>query len=147
MRDADSIVQQREIYGEPLGVIAHRIMERLGLTQGRLAEGLGLSAPMLSQLMSGQRVKIGNPAVLHRLQELSDLADRATEVSLEEVAARIAGIRGEHVTISGRRTDPTATATTLRQAAPSAELLRLAGLTDAPALAELLRTAAEAPGG
>lgn len=147
MKDVDTISQQREIYGEPLGDIAHRIMARLGLTQGRLAEALGLSAPMLSQLMSGQRVKIGNPAVLHRLQELADLADGGEELAADALAARIAGIRDEHVTISGRRTDAAATAATLRTAAPAEELTRLAGLTSAPALADLLRKAAEAPGG
>lgn len=143
----DPIAQQRAIYGEPLRDIAHRIMERLHLTQGRLAEALGLSAPMLSQLMSGQRVKIGNPAVLHRLQALADLAEDADAIDADELGVRIGAIREEHATISGRRATSAAVVEALRAAGPAHELRRVADLTDAPALAELLRAAAEAPGG
>lgn len=52
---------QRNWYGEPLGALFRRLIDDLGLNQARLAGVLGLSAPMLSQLMSGQRAKIGNP--------------------------------------------------------------------------------------
>ena len=45
--------QQALLYGEPLGELARRLMAALDLTRGKLAEVLGLSAPMLSQLMSG----------------------------------------------------------------------------------------------
>ncbi|WP_420323160.1 DNA-binding protein [Kribbella catacumbae] len=72
-----------------------RIGGTLGLTQARLAEAIGLSAPMLSQLMSGQRVKIGNPAVVSRLHSLDLLVTRVTEEGLEEpqIAVELAGIR------------------------------------------------------
>lgn len=87
--------QQTELYGEPLGDLMRRIGGTLGLTQARLAEAIGLSAPMLSQLMSGQRVKIGNPAVVSRLHSLDLLVKRVTEEGLEEpqIAVELAGIR------------------------------------------------------
>ena len=65
---------QHELYGEPLADVFHRLMACFGATQGTLAQTLGISAPMLSQLMSANRVKIGNPAVVLRLQALQDLA-------------------------------------------------------------------------
>jgi transcriptional regulator with XRE-family HTH domain len=61
---------QLEWYGEPLGERFRRLLSRLELSQAQLAGILGLSAPMLSQLMSGQRAKISNPAVLSRLLQL-----------------------------------------------------------------------------
>ena len=75
---------QSQWYGEPLGTLFRRLNEDLGLNQARLATVLGLSAPMLSQLMSGQRAKIGNPAVVQRVQALQELA---AEVSRGEVSA------------------------------------------------------------
>ena len=60
-----NVEQQRALYGEPLADTAARVMGALGLTQARLAQVLQISAPMMSQLISAQRVKIGNPAVVH----------------------------------------------------------------------------------
>ncbi|EST37436.1 DNA-binding protein [Streptomycetaceae bacterium MP113-05] len=65
---------QSQWYGEPLGTLFRRLIDDLGLNQARLANVLGLSAPMLSQLMSGQRAKIGNPAVVQRVRSLQELA-------------------------------------------------------------------------
>jgi predicted transcriptional regulator len=65
---------QAQLYGEPLGVIIEGIGTSLGLTQGRIAKVLGLSAPMLSHLVSGRRVKIGNPMAHTRLLQLRALA-------------------------------------------------------------------------
>lgn len=86
---------QRTWYGEPLGELFRGLIAGLGLNQARLAVVLGLSAPMLSQLMSGQRAKIGNPAVVQRLQSLRDLADGVADGSVtpEEAAERMAEIR------------------------------------------------------
>ena len=70
---------QRSWYGEPLGDLFRRLIADLGLNQARLAAVLGLSAPMLSQLMSGQRAKIGNPAVVQRLQSLQELAGQVAD--------------------------------------------------------------------
>ena len=62
--------RQRELYGAPLGDRVRRLTAGLGITQGRLAQTLGVSPAMLSQLASARRVKIGDPAVLARLQLL-----------------------------------------------------------------------------
>jgi predicted transcriptional regulator len=87
--------QQRGWYGESLGVLFRRLIEDLGLNQARLASVLGISAPMLSQLMSGQRAKIGNPAVVQRVQALQELAAEVTVggVSAAEASARMEDIR------------------------------------------------------
>ncbi|GGT76213.1 helix-turn-helix domain-containing protein [Actinomadura citrea] len=97
---------QAEWYGEPLGDRVRPLLGRLGMSQSGLAGVLGLSAPMLSQLMSGQRAKISNPAVLHRLMAVEDLVagpgfDALTAAGLQ---ARLEGIKGESAaTTSGMR--------------------------------------------
>ena len=63
-------LRQCELYGAPLGDRVRRLTTSLGITQARLARTLGISPPMLSQLASARRVKIGDPAVLARLQLL-----------------------------------------------------------------------------
>ncbi|KIZ19407.1 helix-turn-helix domain-containing protein [Streptomyces natalensis] len=78
---------QRSWYGEPLGALFRRLIEDLGLNQARLAAVLGLSAPMLSQLMSGQRAKIGNPAVVQRVQALQELAGQVADGSVSAAEA------------------------------------------------------------
>jgi transcriptional regulator with XRE-family HTH domain len=62
-----NVALQREWYGEPLGDRVRRLVVAFDVSQAQLAEVLGLSAPMLSQLMSGRRAKIGNPAALARM--------------------------------------------------------------------------------
>ncbi|MGC4954219.1 helix-turn-helix domain-containing protein [Actinomadura citrea] len=97
---------QAEWYGEPLGDRVRPLLGRLGMSQSGLAGVLGLSAPMLSQLMSGQRAKISNPAVLHRLMAVEDLVagpgfDALTAAGLQ---ARLEEIKGESAaTTSGMR--------------------------------------------
>ncbi|WP_218826599.1 DNA-binding protein [Actinomadura meyerae] len=97
---------QIEWYGEPLGDRVRPLLDRLGLSQSGLAGVLGLSAPMLSQLMSAQRAKISNPAVLHRLMAVEEfIADPAFgELPPAAVKARLEEIRGEAApTTSGLR--------------------------------------------
>ncbi|MFA1541296.1 DNA-binding protein [Actinomadura monticuli] len=97
---------QIEWYGEPLGDRVRPLLDRLGLSQSGLAGVLGLSAPMLSQLMSGQRAKISNPAVLHRLLAVEDLvADPAFDaLAAADVKERLEEIKGETAaTTSGLR--------------------------------------------
>ncbi|GAA0902331.1 MULTISPECIES: DNA-binding protein [Streptomyces] len=86
---------QRNWYGEPLGVLFRKLIDDLGLNQARLAAVLGLSAPMLSQLMSGQRAKIGNPAVVQRVQLLQELAGQVANgsVSAAEATERMEEIK------------------------------------------------------
>lgn len=143
---------QRELYGEPLGEVFRRAIDTLGLTQGRLAATLGLSAPMLSQLMTAQRVKIGNPAVLHRLDELNALVEevRGGRVGSDGLPGRLDAIRQ----VTGRLTrttdqralaDDDVVATLrglLRAVASGQELAAATELLEPryPALAELLTT-------
>ena len=99
MDDADiqrNREQQAQLYGAPLAVLCGRVHDVLGLNQARTAEVLGLSRPMMSQLISAQRVKIGNPAVLHRLQMLGDLCDEIDQgrVQLGDVPGRLGDISG-----------------------------------------------------
>jgi len=86
---------QTQWYGEPLGDLFRRLIDDLGLNQARLASVLGLSAPMLSQLMSGQRAKIGNPAVVQRVQALQELAAEVArgETSAADATQRMDDIR------------------------------------------------------
>lgn len=96
----DAREQQRVLYGEPLSDLVGRVAAGLQLTQGRLAETIGLSAPMLSQLVSGQRVKIGNPAVVHRLGALVRLLTDAPGLNRAELDARLTQIRGQQPTLT-----------------------------------------------
>jgi predicted transcriptional regulator len=157
-RAQEAMELQRGWYGEPLGDLFRRLITALGLNnQVRLAGVLGLSAPMLSQLMSGQRAKIGNPVVVQRLQMLQELAWEVTEgtTGAMEAAARMDRIRtaaGTSVlstTHSGAQRTAAATSreivhgiqTVLRSVAAADEIADAAG-TLAPAhpqLAEFLR--------
>lgn len=95
-RAQEAMELQRGWYGEPLGDLFRRLIADLGLgNQVRLATVLGLSAPMLSQLMSGQRAKIGNPVVVQRLQMLQELAWQVVEgtTGTTEAAARMDQIK------------------------------------------------------
>ncbi|MEU8704024.1 MULTISPECIES: DNA-binding protein [unclassified Streptomyces] len=111
---------QRSWYGEPLGALFRRLIDDLGLNQARLAAVLGLSAPMLSQLMSGQRAKIGNPAVVQRVQALQELASQVADgsVSAGEAADRMEEIKksqgGSVLTHTGQ-TSSTGGAPTVRR--------------------------------
>ena len=62
-----NLTLQREWYGEPLGDRIRRLVVAFDVSQTQLADVLGISAPMLSQVMSGRRAKIANPVVLIRL--------------------------------------------------------------------------------
>src|SRR4051812_32479899 len=53
-------MQQVDIYGETWADRLGRLLRAYNLSQAKLASVIGLSAPMLSQLISGQRVKISN---------------------------------------------------------------------------------------
>lgn len=65
--------RQVDLYGLSWSDRLHRLMTAYRLTQARLAAVIGLSAPMVSQLISGQRVKISNPAVYARVVRLEEL--------------------------------------------------------------------------
>jgi hypothetical protein len=145
----DAREQQRMLYGEPLGDLVTRLIAGLGLTQGRLAETLGISAPMLSQLVSAQRVKIGNPAVVHRLSALMALLDEAPHLTRGELDQRLAAVRAEQATLT-TSTDGedhaqgrAFTLATLRRVSTSDELVAAAdALSPSSKLGALLREAA-----
>lgn len=65
--------QQLAIYGESWADRFGRLLAGFGVSQSRLAAVIGLSAPMMSQLITGQRVKISNPAVYGRIVRLEEM--------------------------------------------------------------------------
>lgn len=146
-----NVAQQREFYGEPLGDRVRRLVVAFDVSQAQLAEVLGLSPPMLSQLMSGRRGKIGNPAVLARMlmlerrvltpsvasgdpaairQALEEVRDSRPTVGRETLALEE---HGEQTLLPG-----------LRRIAPPHDLAAAAAELDErfPELAELFRRAA-----
>jgi predicted transcriptional regulator len=144
---------QEQLYGAPLAALCHRLQNVLGLNQARTAEVLGLSRPMMSQLISAQRVKIGNPAALNRLQILGDLCDEVEQdriapssipSRLDQVASTAANLARS--TQTSVRADPAAAARVvqdLMRATDSAdELLHAADMLEArhPRIAQMLRT-------
>lgn len=169
--DNASVVQrnralQAEWYGEPLGERFRRLLDRLTLSQAQLADVLGLSAPMVSQLMTGARAKISNPVVLARLAVLDELAADAEFLARPpaERMAELASLAVEPLGTGGSGTMATTTTTTrtirtdqapvtpradpaaavqalLRAVASAGELEEAARILDAghPGLAEVLR--------
>jgi transcriptional regulator with XRE-family HTH domain len=153
--------RQRELYGAPLGDRVRRLTAALGITQARLARTLGLSPAMLSQLASARRVKIGDPAVLARLQLLDQRCatapprgTAAVDALLDEVGrARLQWSAGDvpdlrrGAPVRARPVPRPSPVDALRAVAPPARLAAAAA-TLAPAfpeLAEVLRQAASHP--
>ncbi|NHN56731.1 DNA-binding protein [Calidifontibacter sp. DB0510] len=146
---------QERLYGAPLSAVVEQIGTRLGLTQGAIAQVLGLSAPMMSHLVSGRRVKIGNPIAHSRLAQLRALSDDVAagripaggvEAAIARIAANsdtwstgarvVAPLPGGGSPVGGRRVQEL-----FRQVADAADYLDAARLIerDFPAIAELLR--------
>ncbi len=144
---------QRQWYGEPLGDRVRRLVVAFRTSQAQLAEVLGISAPMLSQVMSGRRAKIGNPSVLARLVMLERkvLLPGVVAGESEAVQQALEDVRHSRPSV-GRDTLPVAQRThgeesvwpVLRRLAKPSELESAADLIDTnhPGLAELLRRAA-----
>jgi len=150
---ARNVAQQREWYGEPLGDRVRRLVVAFDVSQAQLADVLGVSPPMLSQLMSGRRAKIGNPAVLARMVMLERrvLTPEVASGDPAAIRAALVQVRDSRPTV-GRDTllvdedGDQAAIQALRKFAEPAELEAAAGLlTDEfPALAGLLVRAADA---
>lgn len=155
--------RQREIYGAPLGERVRHLVGMLGISQARLARALGMSPAMLSQLVSGRRVKIGDPAALARFQMIDHRCARITEqpsaTAVETLLAEVGRARWRWVgptpvTSTGPASPaslrvPTVHRTTcpaeaLRRICPPAQLAAAAAVLGAgfPELAEALRRAA-----
>jgi transcriptional regulator with XRE-family HTH domain len=139
--------RQRELYGEPLGDRIRRAQAALGVSQARLAEGLGLSSAMLSQLVSARRVKIGDPAVLARLLLLDrhvrqlPAGEPGDPVEVEELLSHLRATKAHLGIPGGVPGDPVEV---LRAVAAPAQLAAAATVLAPrfPAIAELLRRAA-----
>ncbi|WP_127782385.1 helix-turn-helix transcriptional regulator [Rhodococcus sp. X156] len=147
--------KQREYYGEPFGERARRLVVEFDISQAQLAAVLGVSAPMLSQVMSGRRQKLANPVALARLvlleraaltiagqarrrQALHEVATAAPAV----VVAQAAGERGPvHAAVAA---GTPSLVQALRELCGSDELARCAHLVaaESPVLARLLSQAA-----
>lgn len=142
------LAAQTEMYGEPLGQRIGRVLAAYRLSQARLAAVLGLSPPMLSQLMSGQRAKISNPAVLGRLVRLEELAPAASvdpaarDAALSEVQGSRPALSTRRHLADGVRPHPSAAAHALAAQLPAEVLLAAATEVRDARLAQLLRAAA-----
>jgi transcriptional regulator with XRE-family HTH domain len=138
---------QSELYGAPLGDVVEELTAAFGVSRGALAGALGLSAPMLSQLASGHRVKIGNPSAVHRLQRLVGVLPeiRAGHLDAGEAMRSIeAEDPGQVLTRTSqlvRRRGAADVQQVLRSAASADELAEAASLLEErfPELAEVLR--------
>ena len=153
---ARNVALQREWYGEPLVDRVRRLVVAFDVSQAQLAEVLGLSAPMLSQLMSGRRAKIGNPAVLARMvllerrvltPEVASGDPTAIRVALEQVRdsrPTVSRPTGSRETLPVEEHNDEVLVPALRALAGPAELAAAAGLLGEgfPSLAGLLRRAA-----
>ena len=147
-----NLALQREWYGEPLGDRVRRLVVAFDVSQANLADVLGISAPMLSQVMSGRRAKIGNPAVMARLIMLErkvltpDVAAGKKEAllrALDEVRESNPSVTRDNLPVNAGSNDRVAVAA-LRRVIDPGELAAAAEALNGkfPDLAELLRRAA-----
>ena len=115
--------QQLQMYGENWADRFGRLLRGYRISQSRLAGVIGLSAPMLSQLISGQRVKISNPAVYGRVVRLEEqLADQAVQSGDPRELARVL----DDVAASS----PSLTTMTVRQTTQPGSAERIAAADD-----------------
>ncbi len=146
-----NLVQQRELYGAPLGDTVRSVTAALAISQAALARTIGISAPMLSQLASGERIKLANPQAVERLHSLLDLV-RQVEAGLphDQVVAQLSAIEQDRTSTLTRDRDqhpdratdlPAQFSRLLRAVASGRELTAAADLLriEHPALAEVLR--------
>ncbi|RZQ59778.1 helix-turn-helix domain-containing protein [Amycolatopsis suaedae] len=149
-----NIALQREWYGEPLGDRVRRLVVAFDVSQAYLAEVLGISAPMLSQVMSGRRAKIGNPAVLARmimlerkvlLPEVASGDVAATKAALEDVRASRPTVGRDNLPLRAATVSRQAVLVTLNDIAEDEDLDAAADRLgdEFPAIADLLRQAAK----
>ncbi len=148
-----NLALQREWYGEPLGDRVRRLVVAFDVSQANLADVLGISAPMLSQVMSGRRAKIGNPAVLARLimlerkvliPEVAAGKKEALQRALEDVRESKPSVTRDNLPVDVGRNDRVAVAA-LRRVVDPGDLAAAADLLNGkfPGLAELLRRAGQ----
>lgn len=150
-----NLALQREWYGEPLGDRVRRLVRAFNISQATLADAIGISAPMLSQVMSGRRAKIGNPSVLAKLIMLErkvfvpDVAagkPEAIKAALLDIRDSRPTVGRDVLTVDGS-SDANAAVAALRNILAAEDLIGAAELVDSdyPELADLLRRAGERP--
>jgi transcriptional regulator with XRE-family HTH domain len=127
------------------------------ISQAYLADILGISAPMLSQVMSGRRAKIGNPSVLARLIMLErkvlvpDVASgkpEAMKQAMIDVKESRPQVGRDVLPVDGS-SDANTAVSALRNILSSDDLQSAAELVDDefPELGDLLRRAGERQSG
>lgn len=146
-----NIASQREWYGEPLGDRVRRLVVAFDVSQAYLAEVLGISAPMLSQVMSGRRAKIGNPVVLTRMimLERKVLIPAVAAGNRKALRAALEDVRDARPTVGrdtlpvGSGVDEQSLLAALREIAEEENLVEAAERLDPdfPVVADLLRRA------
>lgn len=141
-------IQQTTLYGAPLSDVFKRCEQALGLNQAELARLLGISAPMLSQLINARRIKIANPVAAARLTRMVSLADevRAGLLTAADAIGRLEadGVSEIPVTTLTRslpRTTASRVQELFRATAAAPDYLRAAELIRpvSPEIAELLQ--------
>ena len=144
---ARNLARQRALYGEELREKIRRMQAALDVSQARLAKSLGISTAMLSQLMSGRRVKIGDPSVLARLLLLDRQISRGAATDPVRAEALLAHVRDSRPNL-GVPTVAADPADALRGVASPSQLAAAANVLGPrfPTIAELLRRAAQNTG-
>lgn len=147
----DSTDAQLDLYGATWATRFAAIRQAYGLSQGGLAAIAGLSAPMVSQLVSGRRVKISNPTVLARIVFLEERMNepgvinrdqRVIDAVLAEVASSSPELRSTAMSTSETRVTVTAWLETHASSAVLRELAMIARAREADDLADVLDEAA-----
>jgi len=95
--------QQVDLYGDSVDVLAQKAQALMGLSAQELAELIGLSVPMFGKLMTGERVRIGNPVAVARLTRLREFTDQliAGQASPDDIPLTIAQIRASTTPAAG----------------------------------------------
>ncbi|WP_142058214.1 hypothetical protein [Pseudonocardia kunmingensis] len=144
--------RQRDLYGTTLRALVNQLTEDYGISQARLADTIGISRPMLSQLVSARRIKIGDIRAHTRLMILDqrrDLARALTErPEVDAILADVAKVQQpwpHHHTFIRDGWSDGSTTSLLRRVASTEQLTAAAErLQDEfPRIAGVLRQAAE----
>lgn len=166
--DGPAESRQVEIYGESWSDRLSRLLRGYRLSQARLGAVIGLSAPMISQLMTGHRVKISNPAVYGRIVRLEEFLaeERVRAGDAIRIGEVLTDVAASHPVLTTRNLPTGASADLVASgggvesaAAPAIRALAAAAERDillavasaardlgAPALVDLLIRAAEHDG-
>lgn len=139
--------EQRRLYGATLGELLSDYATSLSVSQARLAGLLGLSPPMLSQLMNARRVKIGNPSAVRQLQTMHEVVADVKEgaMAAEEAITLLEAAREGGDVFTKTTTRPREIAVTvqsvLRALAPREKYERAARVLDVdhPDIAVIVR--------